>query len=87
MIDIPETILEPLYDLEQYAMLMRCSRNKDLAEWNEWRKANPEEEIMLQGADFIGKYCKGADFRGGLCNGAIFSLAHCEGADFRGANC
>jgi hypothetical protein len=37
-------------DIEAYRMLKRCSDAKDMTEWNEWRKENPQEEIYLQGA-------------------------------------
>jgi len=41
-------------DLDQYEMLKRCSENKNMTEWNEWRKKKPKEEIWLEGADFKG---------------------------------
>jgi len=46
-------------DLDQYEMLMRCSEKKDLTEWNEWRFDNPNEDILLQGADVAGRYLNG----------------------------
>jgi len=33
-------------------MLKRCSDKKDMTEWNQWRKGNPDEDIELEGADF-----------------------------------
>ena len=37
-------------DLDQYEMLKRCSDKKDMTEWNEWRKDNPDQKILLEGA-------------------------------------
>jgi hypothetical protein len=42
------------FSQEQYDMLLRCSERKDMTEWNEWRKANPDEDILLEGADLAG---------------------------------
>jgi uncharacterized protein YjbI with pentapeptide repeats len=47
-------------DLDQYDMLKRCSDKKDMTEWNEWRKQNPEEDILLECADFSQGYLNGA---------------------------
>jgi uncharacterized protein YjbI with pentapeptide repeats len=43
-------------------MLKRCSQNKDLSEWNDWRKANPEKDINLGGYNFEGFFLKKANF-------------------------
>jgi len=40
-------------DLDQYEMLKRCSDKKDITEWNQWRKRNPNEEILLEGIQII----------------------------------
>ena len=42
------------FSQEQYDMLKRCSKKKDMTEWNEWRKQNIGEAILLEGADFLG---------------------------------
>ena len=64
---------EPFHcDREQYLMLQRCSDAEDITEWNEWRKANPHEEIWLQRGYFSGAHLRGADF----------SRAHLERAQF-----
>ena len=47
-------------DLDQYEMLKRCSNKKDMTEWNEWRKANPNEDILLERKSFHGFYLSGA---------------------------
>ena len=43
-------------DLDQYEMLKRCSDKKDITEWNEWRKNNPNKKIWLQGANLRKSY-------------------------------
>jgi hypothetical protein len=40
---------------EQYEMLLRCSKKKDMTEWNEWRKKNPDEEVWLESAVLAGR--------------------------------
>jgi uncharacterized protein YjbI with pentapeptide repeats len=42
------------FDPKQYEMLLRCSTNKDMTEWNEWRKRNATKDICLDGADLHG---------------------------------
>jgi len=50
------------FSQEQYEMLKRCSekRPEGIKEWNEWRKQNPNEDILLEGADIRRCYLKGA---------------------------
>jgi uncharacterized protein YjbI with pentapeptide repeats len=43
-------------DLDQYDMLKRCSKEKDMTEWNEWRENNPKADIRLEGAQLSGCY-------------------------------
>ena len=84
-------------DPDQYAMLKRCSNKRDLTEWNDWRKKNPDSEVWLQGADFERfflesvnfkkAHCEGAKFVQAICVGADFMFAHCEGAKFVFAHC
>lgn len=64
----PELLKKGLHcDLDQYEMLKRCSDKKDVTEWNEWRKKNPDEDILLEGQDFTGWYLRGAYLhKGGL---------------------
>ena len=82
-------------DLDQYEMLLRCSEKRDMTEWNEWRKEHPDEDILLEGADFQGLYFKGVLFEtkpfsifSGEVNleNANFRKAHLEGANLRNAN-
>ena len=39
-------------DLDQYEMLKRCSRKKDVTEWNEWcaNHTHGTSEVLLEGA-------------------------------------
>ncbi len=48
------------FDQKQYNILKRCSDKKDTTEWNEWRKKNPNEPILLEGGNFHGFYLCGA---------------------------
>ncbi len=50
------------FNQEQYDRLVLCSEKKDITEWNEWRKANPDEDILLEGADFVGCCLKDVSF-------------------------
>jgi hypothetical protein len=77
-------------DLDQYEMLKRCSDKKDMTEWNEWRKNNPTENILLEGADLSHVYLKMALLNTSLNSGfsgdiylqyAKFHGAHMEDAD------
>jgi len=75
------------FSREQYEMLLRCSERGDVREWNEWRKAHPEEEVLLEGADFRKANLKGVDFRKRgetevHLEGAKFREACLEGTDF-----
>ncbi|MDL2275157.1 pentapeptide repeat-containing protein [Desulfosarcina sp. OttesenSCG-928-G10] len=74
-------------NIEQYRMLRRCSEEKNLKEWNRWRKRYPDEEIFLQGADFTEFNLISADFSKANCQKAWFSMAKCQKAIFNGANC
>ena len=75
----------------QYEMLKRCSQNKDLSEWNAWRKDNPEKDINLRGYHFEGLFLKKANFiKATVCQGNektnYTGEVHLEGAIFTSAN-
>ena len=84
-------------DQEAYRLLKQCSTAKNMEAWNQWRAANPNQKIYLQGADLRGAHCEGAnfqdthcegaDFGNSRCVGAIFEAAHCQGAIFEAAHC
>ncbi len=83
------------FSQEQYEMLLRCSKKKDMKEWNEWRKHNLGEVILLEGADFLGanlSYVELSDY-GGIASppqvclrGASFLSANLEHGRFVGAD-
>ena len=81
---------ERRFSQEQYDMLKRCSENKDMTEWNEWRKEHPDEEIWLEGRDFKGWWMQGANLMHGstLKNNTYtsFGEVHLEGTHFEWAN-
>lgn len=49
-------------DQTQYDMLKRCSEKKDMTEWNDWRKKNPDVDIQLRGACFREFFLEGVNF-------------------------
>ena len=71
-------------DLDQYEMLKRCSDNKNVSEWNEWRTKNKEEDICLEGANF-NKFCL-ESVRLDEDPIHIFGKVYLERAKFRFAN-
>ena len=68
------------FSQEQYDMLKRCSDKKDMSEWNEWRKENPEEEIWLEGAKLEDAHLENAKLEKAHLEGAELVGAHLEGA-------
>lgn len=65
-------------------MLKRCSDKKDMTEWNEWRKENPNEDILLEGADL--KRCWLRDVRLDTGGSSPFSgIVHLKGVKLREA--
>jgi len=71
---------ERRFSQEQYDMLKRCSDKKDMTEWNEWRKNNPLEEILLEGADLFRSQLEGASLWEAHLEAANLIGAHLEGA-------
>jgi uncharacterized protein YjbI with pentapeptide repeats len=80
---------------KQYDMLMRCSKKRDMTEWNDWRKKHEDEEILLEGAKLEGAYLKNAmlhrvhlenaNLRDAHLENVDLNRAHLENADLRGA--
>ena len=58
-------------NMDQFDLLMKCSAEHDMTEWNEWRKHNPNVPVVLRNVNIKNAYLRGADLRK---------------ADFRGAN-
>ena len=54
--------------------------------WKEWRDANPEADIRLEGANFEGASLDGAILLGARLNGANFASASLRRATFWGSN-
>lgn len=90
---------ERRFSQEQYEMLLRCSNKKDMTEWNEWRKAHPEKEVLLEGANIAEAkqvsaeqevlttaYLGEANLSGGHLEGADLRDAHLEKVNFIGAH-
>ena len=71
-------------DLDQYEMLKRCSENKNMSEWNQWRKKHPDEDILLQGAKLQCAYLKGALLNTSL-NSGFSGVIHLEYTKLHGA--
>ena len=75
---------------EQYDILKRCSDKRDVTEWNEWRKQNPNKDILLEQADLGGAHLeranmykahlKEATFTRAILNQTSFNEAQLEGA-------
>lgn len=79
------------FDEEQYAFLKRCSEQKKLREWNEWRKKEPDVELLLEKADLKGTYLRRANLQGANLQeanlqGADLMWSNLQGADLRKAN-
>lgn len=90
---------ERRFSQEQYDMLLRCSAKKDMTEWNKWREANPEEDVLLEGANIAQArrvspeqevlktaYLREANLSGGHLEGADLRSAHLEKANLIGTH-
>jgi len=74
------------FSQKQYEMLLRCSEEGDMSEWSEWRKANPSEVILLEGAELREANLEGAYLRRANLEGADLWQANLQGADLLQAN-
>ncbi|MCP4748026.1 MAG: pentapeptide repeat-containing protein [Desulfobacteraceae bacterium] len=68
-------------DQGQYDRLKHCSDKKDMTEWNQWRKENPEVEIWLEGAELYRANLQGAELYRANLQGAKLSYAELQGAE------
>jgi len=68
------------FSQKQYDMLMRCSKAKDMTEWNEWRKHHRNVPILLERADLRLAHLEGANLWRAHLEGANLWRAHLEGA-------
>ncbi|MFA5423947.1 MAG: pentapeptide repeat-containing protein [Phycisphaerae bacterium] len=73
-------------DEEQYKLLKECSDNGDITPWNKWLEQNPDKEIWLQGAYFLGANLQGADLRRANLLSANFEKANLQAAELTLAN-
>jgi len=72
------------FDEEQYQLLLKCSAQMDITDWNNWRLDNPDVTVWLQGpaANFDKCNIKGANLRNAHLEGATFRRANCSKVDF-----
>ena len=83
----PELLKKDLKcDLDQYEMLKRCSEKKDVSEWNEWRKQNPNEDILLEGSNLPLTNLRAAQLWQAHLEGAKLQKANLEEANLNGAH-
>jgi len=78
------------FNQEQYDILMRCSQQKNINEWNSYRAEQPGVRIHLQNADLRrvrleGAKLSGADLEGAQLEGADLFAADMKKANLRGA--
>jgi len=79
-IEVKCEIIGAAFDQEQFDLLMKCSAKHDMAEWDEWKKQNPKQPVLLQNANLAKAYLRGADLRR-----ADFRGANLRGVDLSGA--
>jgi len=70
----------PKCDPNQLELLLKCSKNNDINEWNKWVEEHPKEEIWLQRAEFKEAILQGANLQRAHLENADFGGAHLEGA-------
>jgi len=68
------------YDEDQYKMLLRCSEKRDMTEWNEWRKSNPQAPVHLKKVDLFEAHLEDAELFEANLEGAMLIKANLEGA-------
>ena len=73
---------EHVFNQDQYEMLLRCSENKDVIEWNEWRDKNPNKEILLEGANLNKAFLEEVNFRKAELSKAKFQKANLTESNF-----
>ena len=67
-------------------ILMRCLRNEDISEWNEWRYQSKWTYTSLKGVDLGSAGLAGADFSNVNLEMANLDFANLAGADLSEAN-
>ena len=71
---------------KQYDLLKRCSKNKDITEWNGWRKENSKEKIILTGADLSSFELTGVNLNSTNLDGANLTNANLREAQLFNTN-
>jgi len=74
------------FNQEQYDILMRCSQQQNINEWNNYRAEHPGVRIHLQNADLRNAALEGAKLSGADLEGAQFEGANLFAADLKKAN-
>ena len=81
------------FSQEQYEILKRCSEKEDMTEWNEWRKNNPDQDILLERAPLQGFYLEWVYLNSGTVidddTGKTYEFhgeVHLENANFVGTD-
>ena len=75
-----------MFNQEQYDILKRCSEQKNITEWNNYRAEHPETKINLQNADLRRARLEGAKLNEADLEGARFEEANLFAADLRKAD-
>jgi hypothetical protein len=76
---------ERQYSQKQFELLNNCNAAKDMSVWNQWRKENPQESILFEGAAFWQAYLKRANLEGANLQRADLRGANLEGANLKNA--
>jgi Ion channel/Pentapeptide repeats (8 copies) len=71
----------------QYDFLLKCSKKKDMTEWNKWRDEHSEtEDVWLEGVDLHNAHLRGADLEFVNLKWAYLKHAHLDGASLDGVH-
>ncbi len=73
-------------DQGQYDRLKACADAQDLGPWNQWREAEPDTEVWLEGADLQGAYLSHAYLKEARLTGANLVSANLRDANLQGAH-
>ena len=74
------------YDKKAYALLKKCSDNKDVTEWNDYRKDTNHAPINLRFANLRNFYLVDADLRNVDLRGTDLDKMKCRNADVENTN-
>ena len=73
------------FSQEQYDFLIRCSKERNIEKWNEWREKDTVEDVFLRSASLGHIFLERADLRGANLYGANLYGAKLSGANLSGA--